>query len=100
MNKEKLKHTPGPWKIEDHTGIKHVYSEFGRWIADMPYLPNLQGKENDANAKLIAAAPLMLECLIDLYKQFKEDEEKIFTAHALKCLIEKATGQKIEEIIK
>jgi len=31
------------------------------------------GRESEANAKLIAAAPELLKCLIDLYTQIPED---------------------------
>ncbi|MEY0558841.1 hypothetical protein [Providencia sp. PROV113] len=66
-----FKGTPGPWVIDEWsmTGInsesKHValvnYSHHG--------LPNdVYGDEHEANANLIAAAPELLEALIEIRK--------------------------------
>ncbi|CAB5567667.1 MULTISPECIES: hypothetical protein [Providencia] len=70
-----FKGTPGPWVIDEWsmTGInsesKHValvnYSHHG--------LPNdVYGDEHEANANLIAAAPELLEALIELTESAKE----------------------------
>lgn len=68
-----LKHTPGPWRImsgmvvsdtpKDEyktTAVAYCSDEF-QHKGGLPY-----GKERDANAKLIAAAPELLEALQDL----------------------------------
>lgn len=75
------KHTPGPWKIEtapnrfgkDFTGVSTV-CDFGhdQW-ANLALCAN-NGMNGDANARLIAAAPDLLEALkyaermLDSYK--------------------------------
>ena len=105
-----LKHTPWPWRkiftsdksraIRDVGGIICIIKKPSRYTGqDERYNEELHEAEADQN--LIAAAPLMLECLIDLYTiEFKNNKDKIFSAHAIKVLIEKATGQKIEDILK
>jgi hypothetical protein len=68
-------HTPGPWKVNRH---KHIHGELwlsvlsGAWditsnsaakpgvIADAKYSA-MSDEENEANARLIAAAPSLLE---------------------------------------
>lgn len=58
------KHTPGPWKywngiILDHNGDM----DEGKQVC----IVSKYGEEHDANARLIAAAPEMLEALQNLY---------------------------------
>ena len=79
------KHTPGPWMIEGKarnvtphpiriTGNGHAVAyAFG-------------GKRKDANARLIAAAPELLEKLIDMTNRFE------------KCLIHSGTDKEYAEI--
>ena len=55
------KHTPGPWTAifqEDWRSTKVVTAD-GRWIADV----SMFGDSADANARLIAAAPELLEAV-------------------------------------
>ena len=97
----KLKHTPGPWKVRE-IGTQNYY-EIGNGrhrTADV-------GKESDA--RLIAAAPEMLECLI---KKFKLRRSKFYDDPRLSGgdwrsylkddieLIEKATGLPIDEVLQ
>ena len=59
-----MEHTPGPWKVGVHAtgpsgqGRMEVTTHDGFWLADV-----LNSKEQEANARLIAAAPEMLEAL-------------------------------------
>ena len=61
------KYTPGPW----HIGIrrpssdKFIYGPSGEEVADCDMLPNHQ-HENTANARLISAAPELLEVLEEM----------------------------------
>lgn len=72
------KHTPGPWKFIDasssfahqlkpvciiQSGDKQVASF--SWNDDSPWFPTKE--QSHANARLIAAAPELLEALQDLY---------------------------------
>ena len=55
-----MEHTPGPWSV-GREGWKHqsVYSASGRFLADV----SLFYDDAEANARLIAAAPDLLEAL-------------------------------------
>ena len=58
-------HTPGPWKIEDGEVGYALVSPDGTWLADIPsWTGSVEtASEASANARLIAAAPLLLEAL-------------------------------------
>ncbi len=106
-----LKHTPGPWIIKTHkTSIGNCfrvhpdhekYREHGGACLynDQTSLNPHSDGEQKANARLIAVSPEMLEHLKDFYKlclslKILKPTEKLIDT------IEKATGQKIEEILK
>ena len=61
-----MEHTPGPWSV-GREGWKHqsVYSASGRFLADV----SLFYDDAEANARLIAAAPDLLEALQMLYDE-------------------------------
>ena len=99
------KHTPGPW-IRDG---KFVYALMPnpkkRWPGEVNRFwlivqkqagYDIPEEEVEANARLIAAAPEMLEALIIIYKVWHEDSILI---SSVKSVIEKATGLKIEEVL-
>ncbi len=86
------KHTPGPW-INDGDGI--VWSEsdpiYG-WIADC------RNGAQDANARLIAAAPDLLEALRSMLSEFSvmaspATAGEIAACEAARAAIAKAEGQ-------
>jgi len=55
-----MKHTPGPW------GVNTATDSFG-WVNHaINWGRNYGEEENQANARLIAAAPELLEALIDV----------------------------------
>lgn len=61
------KHTPGPWLIEDHGG-NHAYLSGRNWIGFVEVVVRMGtaqtvSPEGMANARLIAAAPELLEAL-------------------------------------
>ena len=117
-----LKHTPGNWKISN-SGNPYfelcITTDKGGSICHLTQWP-----EHEANAQLIAAAPGMLNDIIKdikVYSDISHDiknlkadiafhmESKIYDKNIIagfkRCiekidLIEKATGLKIEEIIK
>lgn len=71
-------HTPGPWELEDnHDGGFDLIASNKNWIATIHY-----GREEDEHdARLIAAAPELLEALIQARaampdKSFATDEAK------------------------
>jgi hypothetical protein len=66
------KHTPGPWRVFNKNGVISVMSgrspknEVVHWAGfDSSHFP----KDRLANARLIAAAPEMLEALKDIVKR-------------------------------
>lgn len=65
-------HTPGPWLVWDaakdgggvgHTDWPHVMTHDGLAVCDLCDWGSLNFKEQTANARLIAAAPMLLEAL-------------------------------------
>lgn len=108
----KLKHTPGPWvKDYGHTEghIKTLHNPKVHTKTVIKYRYNmceeiLTEEEIEANARLIAAAPEMLEALINVKKYgcsgyidgSKPDIEFWFK---INMAIEKATGLTIEEVL-
>lgn len=67
------KHTPGPWVVEDPieslTPIGAHGRNGGKWVA------HCLGPHQAANARLIAAAPDMLEALTALLARFDDNPE-------------------------
>ena len=64
--KMKNQHTPGPWHISDtgnHNGCQLVYGLDGRLVADAGRILRRAVAEEEANARLIAAAPDLAEAL-------------------------------------
>lgn len=64
------KHTPGPWAVTSSTGDIHSQARNGEnWVCQgpNPHAPSSPSyDEIVANARLIAAAPCLLEALISL----------------------------------
>jgi len=96
-----LKHTPGPWEIErGHNtnrakGIKQ--KRFYINIINFNGISRSASEEGEYNARLIAAAPEMLEALINITTNMRNEEPILID---IDIIIEKATGMKIEDILK
>ena len=72
---KKLHHTPGPWEV--HRSFKQMVHNDKVQIANMGAnscfpVKRLSEKENEANAKLIAAAPELKERLVITNRSLKE----------------------------
>lgn len=78
----KKTHTPGPWRVDE---VGDITSEGGDIACSLSY------PDAKANAKLIAAAPEMLDILIDIHKSLLSDG-KFQSAAAIQKVINKATG--------
>lgn len=102
------KHTPGPWHTGTTANTKYsIYERFGQQIAESfagVFIGNTPSAAREANARLIAAAPELLEALeqcriaLEPYddvkpRDWKTDREKLAFAHqAARAAIAKATG--------
>jgi hypothetical protein len=74
---QQAKPTPGPWSV-DYSGPAHLSVEdnAGRVLA-FCNLQSEDGDEDEANARLIAAAPEMLQALRGLLREARESVPKI-----------------------
>jgi len=85
----KTKHTPGPWYI-DYNGFysdngptirSKVWEDIGQPIGETyfyePDCPD-DHKECEANAQLMAAAPEMIETLINIRQWYEENHQHYF----------------------
>jgi len=59
------KHTPGPWYVYQDLKDFNVSKDIKDMSWDICQLANWSAEENEANAHLIAAAPDLLEALIE-----------------------------------
>ena len=87
------KHTPGPWHIAD--GSKLMVHAGDVWVASTM---GVRGDTGEANARLIAAAPDLLEALYPFVAQNTSEEFITITvksAHVTRAraAIAKATGE-------
>lgn len=103
----RLEHTPGPWIMD--TKLRTSIDSGEKHIAMVNCYKGASGymrqEEHDANARLIAAAPDMLEVLVEFCRSNCGDQfctvykcGGCFLLPA-KAAVEKATGKKIEEVL-
>mgnify|MGYP003341995656 CR=1 FL=1 len=92
-------HTPGPWKHYDdseNSVHRHEIVALGKTVARI-YCTNGAQIEDAANARLIAAAPDLLEALQEILEQpnYTWDKEKILqeVKRIAGSAIAKATGE-------
>ena len=94
---EKQQHTPGPWAyiVPDGHVVRHpqIYSDFGP-VANATWLGENKLDQLKANARLIAAAPELLEALELLvdnpYREGTESDERL--RRIARAAIANATG--------
>jgi hypothetical protein len=95
-------HTPGPWRTKRKNnpynirvgvdGLAVAYVPRPKWGYDAPDTDEV----SQANARLIAAAPELLECLQDLIEHIqKHDHTGFYKKHVQKALpvLSKACGK-------
>lgn len=86
MSKSESKHTPGPWAVQYANngnpyriirpdGDDKLPGSLGTCITRWAPFMCPSSVETLANARLIAAAPDLLECLIDFVKQWDDELE-------------------------
>ena len=85
-------HTPGPWKIYEHYGVKVRGRSFP--VAHCPVVGT--NGEHEANARLIAAAPDMLAALQDLatWVDPNENVEDVAPLNKARDAIDEALGKR------
>lgn len=99
------KHTPGPWVANDqHSGseIWRIESDGGVYANDGYIIASLFGPDAKANARLMAAAPELLDLVRDMVAEVVDyatinnlgDPEKQHNVKWARALIAKATGEK------
>ena len=94
---EKQQHTPGPWAyiVPDGHVVRHpqIYSDFGP-VANATWLGENKLDQLKANARLIAAAPDLLEALGEIVSAADGDRWSQLDADLRKAraAIAKATG--------
>jgi len=83
------KHTPGPWKVSGKPSIcgYKVAEKSGRSVASFPATSKRSDDEREANARLIAEAPAMLDVIKELLRGHQADiedygpEDDVYRAH-------------------
>lgn len=90
---EAVKHTPGPWQIEDH-GSLYVSTMHPVPVFELVPLVGLPD-EHRANARLIAAAPELLEAAKRLEAEFglALNKKTMEAVHFARSAIAKAEGR-------
>lgn len=105
MSNQKTKHTPGPWVAQTHHKVNTKNGKCNVIHQDGPMFCIIDGipfREAQANARLIAAAPEMLEALnhvIEYINRCLQDKEALKQSDLTKILVSvlnpaitKATG--------
>ena len=93
---KEFKGTPGPWRVSEKRGdmidIRHNDNEIGAISLNLAHVVARQSwlKEAEANAKLIAAAPELLEVLLHLVEVYDDQTGKQWTTTSKREAIEKA----------
>lgn len=85
------KHTPGPWRIKPQVdgNFLIVYNDRGNWLAEVYDDDDPVEGRPEADARLIASAPDMLEALRDIVKQWPDSS----AAKTARSVIAKAEGK-------
>ena len=97
---KRLKHTPAPWKVSyGNNGSIFGDIDNPKHDGDSPYIGTVSGfrnatpidEETKANAKLIAAAPQLLQTCINVFGMLADAKGREAEKLLLKTAIDKAT---------
>jgi hypothetical protein len=69
------KHTPGPWYVTRHNDLQYSISQKETGYDEMI---EALDEEDEANAKLIAAAPELLEALKECRKWYENNTDRLY----------------------
>jgi hypothetical protein len=98
MNDKEMKHTPGPWDVLSNYGERDRVLQANFKDNGGCYVCQTYGKDKQANARLIAAAPELLEACEKLLKRAVLGLEQSASHYGLtNC---KAIGRAIGAIAK
>lgn len=89
------KHTPGPWNQEEVTSTeRHIFDDLGEdgLLGPIAILRHCDPVELEANARLVAAAPCLLELLQELIDIEGQQPGTAAWANKVRDAISKATG--------
>ena len=89
-----MAHTPGPWKVKSRDATRHKIVGGGGTIATIISTSKHPPKVKEANARLIAAAPALLEAC-----QFALDKLNRMTTDEFSKGGDKATREKLEQVL-
>jgi len=108
---KKLKHTPGPWVKGYGDGVtgptcpsalgptcagnEWDYTVVSKNMETIAIIPKQENGIMDSNARLIAAAPEMLEALINAYCNMDSGNFK-----EIESVVKKATGMSITKVLE
>jgi hypothetical protein len=68
------KYTPGPWSWDtDPNGDRWIIGDKSTWVPRIAKIPRYSEMPNEANARLIAAAPELVEALRELTEKVSAD---------------------------
>lgn len=89
------KHTPGPWVVRYDYVVQAPAYEDGRLVpVAQPYGVNCDGTDLFANARLIAAAPELLEAIRGVIEHMEWSTDQGEAAYQFaRAAIAKATGE-------
>ena len=101
MKTKEQKHTPGPWETEDRNNdLRVIWSSRKTQVARTDTSIHHSRQEQEANARLIAAAPDLIEALKAVQKRYADisgftiDGENKKTLDIVDAAIEKAEAGK------
>ena len=92
MTREAMKHTPGPWTY-DRSGYS-LYVNSGRELVTALSMDGKRLETSEANARLIAAAPDLLDALLMVLDDPNALDGRPRTYEYVRAAIAKATGEK------
>lgn len=102
-----MTHTPGPWRLDNNIAYGWKTNPFSitvrkrgvhsTTVANIPAKQTISRDEAEANARLIAAAPELLEALQAIVKSLVDQDDEGMIEHAQQMIdarvaIAKATG--------
>jgi hypothetical protein len=91
---ETTHHTPGPWSFHPTEGANFsIGISGGRHVADCSRNANIPTEEKAANARLIAAAPDLLEAAKAAVENWNHGQPRAFVRETLLAAIAKAQGR-------